>query len=367
MIIGIASADYLRKARTPDGQPRWGGAGWARIGQYLPYLRESGHTVVCGTLWRENGQMVIEDDIEDRTERVTPDVVILQRLMHEGIAQDCINSRREHGQFFIQDIDDWYWGLDPRNQAWKASHPKYNKEENTTFYTANVAAADMITVSTPWLADACAKKWPGKPVELIKNYVDVGRFTPVVPHDGKPLLGWVGSTAHRSGDLEILKGTMNQAINMGYGIYHGGHSEHADSFASRVGLRNEDTVVKPLTTSEQYPMLLTMDVGVIPLTDKPFNHAKSDIKGLEYAASGIPFIATPLPSYSDLHHDFGGHFRLAKRPRDWVKGYKYYTDENARMEDSLALLDLVKARDIQYGAKHFLEVIEGARDAVQGR
>lgn len=368
MIIGIASADYLRKERTEDNKPRWGGAGWARIGQYLPYLLESGHTVVCGTLWREGGKMVIEDDLQDRPERVAPDIVILQRLMHEGIAEDCRKSRESHGQFFIQDIDDWYWGLDPRNQAWKASHPKWNKEENTRFYTANVGAADLITVSTPWLAQACAEKWPGKPIEVIKNYVDVARFTPVVPGVNENLtLGWVGSTAHRSGDLELLRGTMNQARNMGYTIYHGGHSQHADSFASRVGLQDDDTVVKPLTTSEQYPLLLTMDVGVIPLADKPFNHAKSDIKGLEYAASGIPFIATPLPSYSDLHHDFEGHFRLAKKPKEWLKGYKYYTDPNARMEDSLALLDLVKARDIQYGAKHFLEVIEGARDAVQGR
>lgn len=362
MIIGIASADYLRKSRSPDGAPKWGGAGWARIGQYLPYLRASGHTVVCGTLWRENGQMVIEDDIEDRTERVTPDVVILQRLMHEGIAQDCINSRREHGQFFIQDIDDWYWGLDPRNQAWMASHPKYNKEENTRFYTANVAAADMITVSTPWLADACAKKWPGKQIEVIKNYVDVARFTPVIgnPYEN-PTLGWVGSTAHRSGDLEILKGTMNQAINLGYTIYHGGHNPQADSFASRVGLTDEQTVVKPLTTAEQYPMLLTMDVGVIPLSDKPFNHAKSDIKGLEYAASGIPFIASPSPSYTTLHKEFDGHFLLAKRPRDWIKGYKHYFLDDNRFEDSQALLDLVKQRDIQYGARHLLEVIEGVK------
>ncbi len=36
-------------------------------------------------------------------------------------------------------------------------------------------------------------------------------------------------------------------------------------------------------------------VGIAPLVDRPFNRSKSWIKGLEYSAFGLPFVASPLP------------------------------------------------------------------------
>jgi hypothetical protein len=44
-------------------------------------------------------------------------------------------------------------------------------------------------------------------------------------------------------------------------------------------------------------MLNGIHVGLVPLTRGPFNEAKSYLKGLEYAAAGIPFIATPTEEY----------------------------------------------------------------------
>ena len=52
MIIGVASADYLRPTRSANGKEQWGGAGWARVGQWVPYWRAAGHEVVVGTLWK---------------------------------------------------------------------------------------------------------------------------------------------------------------------------------------------------------------------------------------------------------------------------------------------------------------------------
>ena len=357
MIIGIASADYLRPDRSPDGKCKWGGAGWARIGQYLPYLRAAGHTVVLGTLWRSEGDLVVQDD--DTEEHFTPDITILQRLMHEGIAKDCRDSIA-NGQIIINDIDDWYWGLDTRNAAWKASHPKHNELENTSFYGANIAASSLVTVSTPYIADMVSNRW-NVPVELLPNTVDVSRFTPVNQVDVEvPVLGWAGSTQHRSGDLEQIRGVLHPFAERGdYTVYHGGHADGAPTFADRTGLPLESVICAPLVMSDDYPKLLTMNVGIVPLRDVGFNHAKSAIKGLEYAASGIPFIASPSSSYVKLHGDFDGHFRLAKRPKDWIKGLKYYTDPGARQEDSAAILDLVKSMDISYGAKNLLDVLEG--------
>jgi glycosyltransferase involved in cell wall biosynthesis len=39
------------------------------------------------------------------------------------------------------------------------------------------------------------------------------------------------------------------------------------------------------------------DVGIVPLERSAFNDAKSNLKGLEFAACGIPFVASPSPEY----------------------------------------------------------------------
>jgi hypothetical protein len=57
------------------------------------------------------------------------------------------------------------------------------------------------------------------------------------------------------------------------------------------------------------------------LNDIPFNHAKSFIKGLEYAAAGIPFVSSFSPEYEYLaEHGVG---RVAKTQDEWV----YHLDE----------------------------------------
>jgi len=93
VIIGVASADYLRADRSPDGLEKWGGAGWARLGQYIPYFREAGHDVVVGTLWQRDGMLAVEQ-ADGRME--FPDVLILQRIMHNNVDQS-IKYGQEQG------------------------------------------------------------------------------------------------------------------------------------------------------------------------------------------------------------------------------------------------------------------------------
>ena len=81
----------------------------------------------------------------------------------------------------------------------------------------------------------------------------------------------------------------------------------------------------------KYPSLFKdIDIGIAPLRDIPFNHAKSYIKGLEYAAAGVPFIATNIAEYATLAASGVG--RVASTADEWV----YHLDE---------LLDASKRKD----------------------
>jgi glycosyltransferase involved in cell wall biosynthesis len=354
--IGIVSGDYLRSDRSPDGKERWGGAGWARMGQYVDILRNAGHSVAVGHLWLRGNSLTVQD--ADETTHY-PDVLLMQRLMHGGLDRS-VRTGRANGQIVINDIDDWYWGLDPRNAAFKASHPKYNKQENTAFYKQVIGASDYVTVSTPYLADRIASFANG-PVVVLPNYVDVARFTRrQTTHTLTPEVGWAGSTDHRSGDLEILRGVIAPLVrNKDIALVHGGHLPTSLTFASQVGVEESDVRCIPRSDHDGYPALLDFDIGLVPLRDTPFNHAKSDIKGLEYAASGIPFIATGLTSYRKLAKDWEGQgVFLAKRPSDWSRLIKVLSHYEIRRASAEAAYARVQARDIRFGAKNLIEFLE---------
>lgn len=83
------------------------------------------------------------------------------------------------------------------------------------------------------------------------------------------------------------------------------------------------------------------DIGIAPLADIPFNHSRSDVKVKEYAASGIPWLASPVGPYAELGEAQGGRLapddgwydaldrlivsrreraRLARSGKSWAKG-----------------------------------------------
>ena len=111
-----------------------------------------------------------------------------------------------------------------------------------------------------------------------------------------------------------------------------------------------------MVDAEYYPDLLTMDVGIVPLSKTPFNMAKSDIKGLEYAASGIPFIAQDLDSYVNLCKTLGVGV-IAKNPMDWIKSIKKLCDPKVREELGAPMREQIASRDINIGLERLVSLI----------
>jgi glycosyltransferase involved in cell wall biosynthesis len=83
------------------------------------------------------------------------------------------------------------------------------------------------------------------------------------------------------------------------------------------------------------------DIGIAPLADLPGNRARSDIKVKEYAASAVPWLASPVGPYLGFGEGEGGRLvpddewfealdrlvthgrerrRLARKAKRWAKG-----------------------------------------------
>jgi len=265
------------------------------------------------------------------------DVSVLKLLMHESIP-DLIRVMQGKGERVIVDIDDFHFGLDPENVAYHATNPHANPSSNRAFYEIGIRAADTVTVSTGFLADFYARRV--RDVRIIRNGLDVDRFT-MVEQPEVPVFGWVGATWWRSGDIEILADWLPGFVSdHGVGVHHAGHIPNEPRhFAVRAGLRRVST--RLMCTISEYPSLLGgFHVGLVPLARKPFNEAKSNLKGLEYAAAGVPFIATPTEEYRLLHETGVG--RLAETPDEWRDHAMELLDPVVRREEAVRQREIVE-------------------------
>lgn len=355
MKIGVASGDWVHPKDVTEGVERWGGSGWARVAQYIPLIKD--HQIVTGTLIFDPKVAVFQIRTADESVHDI-DVVWMQRLMHAGAATNALIARR-NGQVVINDLDDWYWGLSSSNNAFKNTHPKLSPTININHYRETLGNSDLVIISTPYLADR-AKQFLGRTgIMVIPNFIDLARF-PLYEHTDTdvPLVGWAGSTAHRSRDLETISGVIRPMVEQGeIRLHHTGHHPSYPSVASTMKLPESSVSTYPLSNHEDYPKGLKFDVGIVPLNDLPFNRAKSDIKGLEYTACGIPFVAQNLDAYMQLRTNLGIG-RTAKRASDWIRHLHALRSPSVRREEGEANREAVKARDISVGAQLYQQLFD---------
>ena len=255
------------------------------------------------------------------------DIVFFKLIMSRD-ALEAMPLAQALGQKIVVDIDDWFEGLHPSNRAYESTDPKKNPENNRDIYAQIIMQADAVITSTNFLFDYYSQK--RKNVFLVKNGIDIDaknvRWKKKVPrlHAHRTNVGWVGATPWRSGDLEIMAPFLGDWLNSRKANFiHSGHTKNgAPTAASQLNINEDAVKTYPLVPIYEYPHLFSkIDVGIVPLNNIPFNHAKSYIKGLEYAASGIPFVSSYSPEYQELA-DLGIG-RIAKTQEDWI----YHLDE----------------------------------------
>jgi len=255
------------------------------------------------------------------------DVLVFKLVMHQSVA-DAIPIAQANGQKIVVDIDDFHEGLSASNQAFKATDPTANPVSNREHYFRIIDQADALITATPFLHDYYQAQ--GKRVYLIRNGIDLDRWTPRKDFAGRmPTIGWVGATPWRSNDLEQMHPFLNDFMSQHHlNFHHAGHINGAPRAADQMGLTVKNTR-EPMRLIHDYPrMFRKIDIGLVPLSNVDFNRAKSFQKGLEYAAAGIPFIASPAPEYEYLEQC--GIGRVARTPEEWERILEAFLDPRAR-------------------------------------
>jgi len=251
------------------------------------------------------------------------DIIVFKLLMQREVLE-AMPAAQEMGQKIVVDVDDWFDGLHITNRAYEATDPKKNPNNNREIYAQIIMQANAVITSTPFLFDYYAAKSDN--VFLVRNGIDIQRWKKrEIKMNHRLKLGWVGATPWRSNDLETLSSFIGPYLtSRKMGFHHSGHTGNDLSLRAnrQLGIPDSITRMSPLVPIMSYPRLFEyFDIGIIPLNNVPFNHAKSFIKGLEYAAAGIPFITSYSPEYKYLADN--GIGRVAYTPDDWI----YHLDE----------------------------------------
>jgi len=342
--VAFISADHYQS----DNGPAPGGSGWVRVHQPAQALSTYGdHEVYVGVgvAGRRDGAL-IPIDAANRPLTLEPtEVVVLQRWMHY-LAPAHIAAARAFGQVVINDVDDHFDRLHPTNRAYESTDPLRHPEVNRDHYAAAISASTMATCSTPYLAGHYRSK--GVRTRVLRNMIDLPAFAhyPVRPISSGLVVGWCGATPWRSGDLEtlaeILPGFLEEVD--GTFVHHGALGPNDTSAYDALHIpahrRGPSMSLVPVV---DYPGIVTgFDIGIVPLADHPFNRAKSAIKSMEYAASGIPFVAADLPE----QRWFGGG-PLARTPTGWMSGLRSLVDPERRSLAAQVAYERVRTQDIR--------------------
>lgn len=243
---------------------------------------------------------------------IDADVYVFQQPLELNYLS-AIRQLRELGKRVVCETDDDFRHL-------PAYHPERANSlgEQRRIQEACYALSDAFSVSTPSLADSYAEHNP----VVLRNRLHWPMWADVEPvyerETRRVRVGWMGGLEWRRDDLAVLRGVVgpwlerhpevefvaagDQRVHDFLGVPYGQRVTTA-----RVAFRNMDLAY---TTA-------TMDVGLVPLASNRFNEGKSCLKGMEYAACGIPCVASPTSEYR-LWVDDGDNGLLASRPREWT-------------------------------------------------
>lgn len=166
---------------------------------------------------------------------------------------------------------------------------------------AMARTADVVTTPSEGLAHLHAAD-SRREVRILPNLLPPTFRRPerVMPHEGVQV-GWVAMPAHaHSFDALEIRATLTHLL-----------ARHAHLFVVGIGLdlglqSTRYTHVPALqygTLAERLPHL---DIAIAPLADTAVNQARSDVKLKEYAAAGVPWLASPVGPYVGLGEREGG-------------------------------------------------------------
>jgi glycosyltransferase involved in cell wall biosynthesis len=154
-------------------------------------------------------------------------------------------------------------------------------------FARTVKLADMVLVGSSYLADFARRH--NSNVQVLPIGLQTREYRPEesASRDGKIRLVWIGSKS----TLKYLRQIEGVLEEIGCRYEQAVLRIVCDEFLDLANLAVEKRRWAAQTRATD---LATSDIGLAPLPDDPFTRGKCSFKVLEYSASGLPVVASPI-------------------------------------------------------------------------
>jgi glycosyltransferase involved in cell wall biosynthesis len=252
------------------------------------------------------------------------DVYVFQRPT-QLVLVDLIRLLRERGKTVVVDMDDDLTCIHPKNAAFKMLHP--SRPDNNWQHAQTCArTASLVTVST----DELQRRYGMRTSRVLRNCVPRKFFSLEPDPEQEPRWGWAGALHSHPDDLPIIGGAVIELARRGHQFLVVGYP---DGTGRALSLPVDPEATGRVEFQEWGQALTKLNVGVAPLANTRFNKAKSWLKPLEYAACGVPWVASGRDEYLELQRFGDAGLVVGDRTRDWVRTVeKLMSDEAYRLE-----------------------------------
>ena len=261
------------------------------------------------------------------------DVLHIHRYC-EDRAWRIARDAKANGAAVVWDDDDNLATM-PKGVAFQRNWGGFAGEQRLTRMRRLFRFVDLVTTPSQRLADQLTAE--GAPhVEVLGNYVPDACLNPDRRPHPRVTIGWTAGLEHKADVdrlpiVEVLQRLLDERDDI-----------NVVSIGLRLGLRSDRyfhiNYVPLLSLTRQ---LVEFDIAIAPLSDIEFNRSRSDIKLKEYAAAGVPWLASSIGPYVGMGEKQGGRLvadddwhgqlvqliekprerrKLAKRGSKWVVG-----------------------------------------------
>jgi len=239
------------------------------------------------------------DEIRDPAGLLDFDAIHVMRISHPLMVR-LARELRKRGVAVVWDNDDARVAL--LREAERA--PGQEGMAAQRFFAsmrAMASVADAVTTPSEELAKLHAAD-SRREVQILPNLLPPTFRRPerVMPHEGVHI-GWMAMPSHREsfealGIRETLQHLLERHAHV-----------HITGVGLDLGLTSRRYVhVEGIPYGSLAASLVHFDVAIAPLADTAVNRARSDVKLKEYAAAGVPWLASPVGPYRAYGEQQGG-------------------------------------------------------------
>lgn len=310
---------------------RLGASSRVRSMQYLPYFYKNGMNVDVEPLF-SNAYLTALYSGNARWRKALSGYLHRLRVFLNVRKYDLIWVEKEISPFlpaglerllnvlgvpYVADFDDALFHRYDRHRLWPVRALLGRKIDAVMRHAAIVIAGNE------YLAER-ARSAGAQQVEIVPTVVDIERYlTSCEASNHTPIVGWIGSPT-TSRYLLALKPVFESL------------KEQFDVRFVAVGARQEDFAGVPIeawpwSEETEVQSIQAFDVGIMPLSNTPWERGKCGYKLIQYMACGLPVVASPVGVNKEIFkHGDSGFF--ADSIDEWKEALgKLLENRNKRM------------------------------------